>query len=107
MHKALSVLSPVSNFIDSYTPPSPHRGKASYGRKRARIKIRIPLCVRYDRNMRVRMAFVPIRRPEPLALAIAAHNRATIFFGRQAFTASFRGPLFHDLGQLNSLDRAD
>ena len=42
-----------------------------------------------------------------LALAIAAHDRAAIFLGRQAFPVSFRGPLFHGLGQTNPLDRAD
>ena len=42
-----------------------------------------------------------------LALAIAAHDRAAIFLGRQAFPASFRGPLFHGLGQMNPLDRAN
>ena len=42
-----------------------------------------------------------------LALAIAAHDRAAIFLSRQAFPASFGRPLFHDLGQLYPLDRAD
>src|SRR5260370_22280439 len=42
-----------------------------------------------------------------LALAIAALDRASIFLGRQAFLASFRGPLFHDLCQLYPLDSVD
>jgi hypothetical protein len=33
---------------------------------------------------------------------MAANDRAAIFLGRQAFPVSFRGPLFHDLGQLNA-----
>jgi hypothetical protein len=42
-----------------------------------------------------------------LALAITAHDGATIFLGRKAFPAGFRGPLFHSRGQTNPLDRAD
>jgi hypothetical protein len=38
---------------------------------------------------------------------MAAHDRAAIFFGAQAFLVGFRGPLLHDWGQLDPLDRAD
>lgn len=37
---------------------------------------------------------------------MAAHDAAAIFFGREAFSAGFRRALFHDLSQLNPLDRA-
>ena len=33
-----------------------------------------------------------------LTLAIAADDRAAIFFGRQAFPTGFRGSFFHDWG---------
>ena len=42
-----------------------------------------------------------------LALAMAAYDRAAIFFRRQALPASIPGAFFHDRGQMDALDRAD